>query len=213
MTNQLKSKLTDIARQEIPATDPSHDIQHTLRVMTNAVHIAEIEQADLDIIIPAALFHDVITYPKNDPRSAQAQQESADRARQILSNIPEYPQYKIEAVANAIAVCSFSKGIIPTDLEAQILQDADGLEATGAIAIMRTYASTGQMQRPFYHPEDPFAEHRTPDAKAYALDLFYVRLLKVGERMHTQTARQISDQRTQFLYQFLDQFKQELQGS
>ena len=129
-----------------------------------------------------------------------------------MQTLDTYPQEKIALVKTCILECSFSKGIVPALLESKILQDADGLEATGAISIMRTYASTGQMKRPFYHAEDPFCEHREPDASQFALDLFYVRLLKVAERMHTQTAKNIAKRRTDFLIQFLDEFKLELEG-
>ncbi len=113
-------------------------------------------------------------------------------------------------VKKCILECSFSKGIIPDLLESRILQDSDGLEATGAISIMRTYSSTGQMKRPFYNSRDPFCETREPDTMNFALDLFYERLLKVGERMHTETAKVIAKRRTEFLLVFLEEFKQEL---
>ena len=97
-------------------------------------------------------------------------------------------------------------------LESQIVQDADGLEATGAISIMRTFATTGQMNRPFYNPVDPFCKTREPDAMKNALDLFYERLLRVTERMHTKTAKKISTRRTAFLRKFLKELDLELKG-
>lgn len=66
------------------------------------------------------------------------------------------------------------------------------------------------MERPFYNNDDPFCEHREPNANNYALDLFYERLLKVEERMHTTTAKKIAKRRTAFLYDFLEEFKKEL---
>ena len=165
------------------------------------------------VVAPAALFHDVITYPKDDPRSTLAQEESAELAMNVLRNLQEFPVQKIEAVGYAIEVCSFSKEITPETLEAKILQDADGLEATGAIAIMRTFASTGQMGRPFYHLDDPFAESgRELDSLKYAVDLFYVRLLQVAGRMHTTRARKIALRRTDFLNIFLEELSLELVG-
>ncbi len=212
MTKDLHEKLIDIACKRIPNNDPSHDIEHTLRVLANALRIAEAEDADEDIIIPAALFHDIITYPKNDPRSVNAQEESSLLAKEILEGLSEFPQAKIASVTEAIRLCSFSKGVVPDQLEAKVLQDADGLEATGAISIMRTYASTGQMKRPFYHPTDPFATSRPVDAKSFPLDLFFERLLKVEERMHTPTAKSIAQRRTAFLHKFLDEFRLEFDG-
>ena len=66
------------------------------------------------------------------------------------------------------------------------------------------------MKNPFYHPIDPFCKNRNPDAHAYALDLFFVRLLKIVERMHTKTAKIIAKRRTKFLQDFLKEFKLEL---
>lgn len=112
----------------------------------------------------------------------------------------------------SIYFCSFRKGIVPESIEAKILQDADGLEATGAISIMRTFSSTGQMGRQFYEPSDPFCEKRTPEDLKYGLDLFYTRLLVVESRMHTKTAKEIAGRRTRFSMAFLDELKAELEG-
>jgi uncharacterized protein len=213
MNADLRTQLINTATSKIGYEDPSHDITHTLRVLSTAEKIASAENVDLDIIIPAAIFHDVINYPKNDPKSKLSSTESADYAETILLEISDYPKEKIEAVKTAITSCSFSKGIVPEQLEAKILQDADRLEATGAISIMRTFASTGKMGRPFYHTEDPFCESRTPDDLKYAVDLFYTRLLKVGEQMHTSTAKVIANRRTEFLNSFLSELEQELDES
>lgn len=212
MHRTLRSRLVALAQRRITGDDPSHDLHHALRVLANAERIARAEGADLDVIVPAALLHDVVNHPKHDPRASRASDESAALAARILRRVPGYPRAKISAVAEAIARCSFSKGLPPATLEAAVLQDADGLEATGAIAIMRTFASTGQMRRPFYHASDPFCRTRVPDPKHFAVDLFYARLLKVLGRMHTPTARRIAKRRTAFLQKFLAEFRRELAG-
>ncbi|MCK9344648.1 MAG: phosphohydrolase, partial [Candidatus Pacebacteria bacterium] len=107
---------------------------------------------------------------------------------------------------------SFSKGITPDLIEAKGLQDADRLEATGAISIMRTFASSGQMNRPFYSPEDPFCENGHTDFRS-GIDLFYRRLLIVEKTMHTELAKKMARKRTQFLEKFLEQFREELVDS
>jgi uncharacterized protein len=175
-----------------------------------AERITKAEKADLEIVIPAASFHDIIVYPKYDPRSKTETDESAEYAAKILESIKGFPKSKIEKVKIAIRQCSFSKGIMPDLLEAKILQDADRLEATGAISIMRTFSSSGQWKRPFYHPTDPFWKKRNPDAHQYALDLFPVRLLQVERSMHTKLAKAIAKRRTQFLRKFLKEFELEL---
>lgn len=212
MNTELKNQLIKIAKEKISDADVSHDFYHAMRVLSNAERISKEEGGDFDIIIPAALFHDLIVYPKNHPEKFKSQEESADAAEIILNPIDGFPKAKVEKVQTCILECSFSKGIVPSLLESQILQDADGLEATGAISIMRTYSSTGQMKIPFYNIEDPFCKNREPNATKFALDLFYERLLKVAERMHTKTAKKIAERRTEFLITFLKEFELELDG-
>ena len=210
MNIKLKEKLIDIAKQRISNDDPSHDFLHALRVLVVAEQIAKEEKADLDIVVPAALFHDLVNHPKNDPHSKDAPNESAELAKQILEEIKEYPKKKIEKSQTAIRCCSYSRGILPELLEAKILQDADGLEATGAISIMRTFSSTGSMKRIFYHQRDPFCKDREPDDLKFALDLFFTRLLKLKARMNTATAKKMAQRRTLFLQAFLRELELEL---
>ena len=90
------------------------------------------------------------------------------------------------------------------------MQDADRLEATGAISIMRTFTSGGQMNRNLYNPNDPFRESSAPENFTFSLDLFYKRLLLVEATMHTDFARAIAKRRTEFLKSFLSEFREEL---
>lgn len=212
MNAVLRSELIEIARERIPGLDVSHDFEHALRVLSNAERIAQKEGGDLDVLVPAALFHDLVVYQKDHPDTHKSQAESAAAAEKILSSLNGFTKEKIGKVKAGILECSFSKGLPPSSLESKILQDADGLEATGAISVMRTYSSTGQMKRPFYHPDDPFCEKREPHAPDFALDLFFERLLKVADRMHTETAKKIAERRTAFLKEFLSELKLELDG-
>lgn len=211
MNQALKNKLLKIAKEKI-VNDPSHDFNHTLRTLNLALEIGKREGADFDILIPAVLFHDVIVYRKDSPESKNETEESAELAMRTLKKIKEFPQKKIPKILTAIRHCSFSKGIRPDFLEAAILQDADRLEATGAIAIMRTFSSGGQMNRPLYGPDDPFCKKRRPDFK-FALDLFFNRLLVVEKGMHTKYAKKLARGRTIFLKKFLKQLKIELKES
>lgn len=212
MNDLLRKKLIGLAKQHYSNEDPSHDFGHILRVLSNAETIAQKEHADMDILLPDLLFHDVVNHPKNSSKAQFASDESAEYIKKILQGIKKYPKEKIPQVAYAVSVCSFNKGIVPNTLEAKILQDADGLEATGAISIMRTYASTGQMKKPFYNTNDPFCKKREPDPHEYALDLFFKRLLKIKERCHTKKAKEIAERRTRFLFDFLKEFEKELNG-
>ena len=212
MDTLLRDRLIKVALKTIDdrGNDPSHDGNHAMQVLKNVELLAEREGGDLNILIPAALLHDVVIYAKDDPRSDRAPAESAELTKEILEQEADYPKEKITAVMEVIERCSFNKTEEPKTIEVKILRDADKLEATGAVSVMRTFSSGGQMGRPLYHREDPFAENRTADAKEQSLDLFYERLLIAQDRMYTDTAKKIAIQRTEILHQFLEQLKKEI---
>lgn len=209
MNSNFKRKLLNIAEKFQTKNDPSHDFQHVLRVTNMAEIIGKKEKADLDILIPAALFHDIVVYKKNSPKSKHETLESAQKTTKILQKIEKFPKDKIGSVAICIKQCSFSKNIKAEMLETKIIQDADRLEACGAISIMRTFSSGGQMNIPFYNPDDPFCDKNNEEFKS-DLVLFYRRLLVVGEKMHTKYAKKIAERRTIFLKNFLTELRREL---
>lgn len=213
INKKLKEQLITIARKKISSTDPSHDINHALRVMNLCSMIAIKEEGNEDILVPAALFHDLINYPKDHSKAKYNSSLSAESTKTILDNISEYPKSKIDKTCKAIEQCSFTKNIKPDFIESAILQDADGIEATGAISIMRTFASAGSMQKIFYNPKDPFCEKRSPNDKKYSIDLFYSRLMQIEKRLHTETAKEIAKKRIVFLQIFLNQLKKELEDT
>lgn len=210
MNKLLKEQLIGIAKEKMPKDDPSHDIDHALRVLAISEKIATAENADFDIIVPSAIFHDVISYPKNHHKRLHSSKESAEFAKRILKNIESFPKDKIGKVYESINLCSFTKGLKPNFLEGKILQDADSLEATGAVSIMRTFSSAGIMNKAFYNVLDPFCKKRNPDDNKYALDLFFTRLLVVQSRLHTKTAKNIVKRRVSFLKVFLKELEFEL---
>lgn len=204
-------KLKVIARNVISCDDPSHDFEHACRVLSNALYLQSVEGGDLDVIIPAALFHDAIVYPKNDPRTKLSSKESSELARGVLLGLDWYDASKVDLVVRAIYEHSFSKGIVSDLIESQIIQDADRLEITGAMAIMRVFCSSGQMSRSFYFSDDPFCENRVPEGKKYALDFFYGRMLGVGDKMNTKSAKELARGRVEYLHGFIEQIKLELE--
>jgi uncharacterized protein len=209
----LIEKLKVIARDVISSDDPSHDFEHACRVLKNALYLQSLEGGDLEVIIPAALFHDAIVYPKDDPRSKLSSKESSETAIRVLLGLDYFPKEKIQQVVRVIYEHSFSKGIVSDLVESKIIQDADRLEVTGAIAIMRVFCSSGQMKRGFYSSDDPFCVSRKPEGKKYALDFFYDRLLRIGDKMNTLSAKEMAKSRVSYLHGFIEQFRIELEIS
>lgn len=190
--------------------DVSHDMTHALRVMKLVKYLSFFEGGNLRVIIPAALFHDIICYPKDSPQTKNSTKESADLAEIVLLKHHFLEPKEIAEVKRIINNCSFSKKIPSTSIEENIVRDADLLEASGAISIMRTFASAGIMNHSFYDIKDPFAKNRQPDDRTYALDLFFTRLLQIRKHLKTETAKQILDKREAFLKQFLKQLETEV---
>jgi len=199
-----------IAEERLPKDDPSHDISHSFRVLGNMKRIVQSVPADMEILTPAALFHDLVNLPKDSPHAREAPRLSAEAARVILTDIEDYPLEKIAEVERCIGECSFGNHARPTSVESAILQDADALESVGVIAIMRTFASSGILKRGFYHPQDPFCEIRKPDPRNFAVDLFFSRLFLVYERLNTEPAREMAKQREKFMHAFLRQLGEEI---
>ncbi len=122
----------------------------------------------------------------------------------------DYPERKRDLVLDCIRFHSFSRGIVPSHIEGKIVQDADRLDAMGAIGMARLFATGAQMKRPFYHETDPFAEHRELDDKRYSLDHVYTKLLKLADTMHTPMAKAMAATRMEFINQYLQQLRAEL---
>jgi uncharacterized protein len=190
--------------------DPAHDFQHILRVFRNAEFIGRREGAEMEVLLPAALLHDLVVYPKGSAKTSRSADDSADLAEKILH---EYscPKEKIDRICYCIRTHSYSKRLTPSSLEGRILQDADRLDALGAIGIARTFSVGGSERRTFYNPDDPFWKSgRNPDDRQWTLDHFQSKLLKLKNSMHTQTGRAMAQERTAFMELFVRQLQHEI---
>lgn len=189
--------------------DPSHDILHVGRVVQLAEKLAFEEGADPEVVLPAAYLHDCIYISKTDSRRSQASTLSADKAVQLLREW-NYPEEKLQAVHAAIAAHSFSARISASSLEAKVVQDADRLDAIGAIGIARCFAFSGLAKRALYNPVDPFCESRLPDDQSNTVDHFFIKLLKLPERLHTKSARIEGEKRLRTMKLYLEALQTEL---
>ncbi len=195
----------------LSSTDAAHDVARAFRVLHTAKLIAEGEQHPTTAnLIAACLLHDLVTLPKDHPERHKASRMSADAAIKILA-AEGFSDDAMLDVRHAIEAHSFSAGIPARTSTARILQDADRLEALGAIGLARVFAVSGALGRPLWHPDDPFAEHRSLDDTRWALDHFEVKLLKLPERMNTETGRRLAKARASVLTRYLDDLKAEIE--
>ncbi|MGI0018237.1 MAG: HD domain-containing protein [Nitrosotalea sp.] len=202
-------KLREQVKKQLAKNDAAHDFEHITRVLKNATIIARKEKASVRMITVAVLLHDIVSYPKSDPRSKNSSLESAEKSRKILQKY-NFTQDQRDIIADAIRDHSFSRGVTPKTLEGKILQDADRLDALGAIGIARTFAVGGAENRPFYNDNDPFCKKRSPDDKSWTFDHFYKKLLLLEKTMNTKTGKIEARRRIKIMKKFLDELKKEI---
>ena len=190
----------------------SHDFFHTQRVYNMAIRIAKKEKADMEIVQAAALLHDIGRYREEKDSSLCHAEESAKLAPKILKRI-NFPQKKIDAVLHCIRVHRYSKGLKPETKEAKIMQDADRLDALGAICIARVFTYGGQLKRLIHNPEIKPRKRYDPRSGSTSMNHFYEKILKIKpETFKTKTARKIARKRYEFMAMYLKQFKKEWKG-
>ena len=194
--------------------DGSHDVGHLSRVWANARVILAAERGaaeggDSEVLAAAVLLHDCVHVEKSSPLRSQASRLAAERGRGILAELG-WERARIDAVAHAIEAHSFSAAIAPMTLEARILQDADRLEAIGAIGVARCFYTAGRMGSALYDQDDPRGERRELDDGAFAIDHFRTKLLRLEGGFQTATGVRLARERTQFLADFLAAFEAEI---
>jgi len=193
--------------------DSAHDISHFRRVWMTARKIMIHHQADPLVVLPACYFHDIVSLPKNHPERSQSSRLAARKTRDILHrDFPDFPPDRFAAVEHAIEAHSFSAGIAPQSIEAKIVQDADRLEALGAIGLARVFAVSGGLGVALFDAEDPFADARPLDDRAFALDHFQTKLLRLPDTMQTDVGRELAQHNADFLVHFMAKLSAELQG-
>jgi len=203
------SVLRNKVKKMMANNDPAHDFEHVLRVYVNAEKICTKEKVEKKLVLTATLLHDIVSFPKTDQRSKTSSTKSAVKAKIILKKL-NYSIDEIKIIIDAIESHSFSKNKKPTTKEGKILQDADRLDALGAIGIARTFAVAGAENRSFYNPNDPFCSSRKADDKLWAVDHFFKKLLLLEAKMNTKSAKIEAKRRTKIIKIFLNDLKQEI---
>ncbi len=191
------------------AEDAAHDAMHIHRVVANARALAEAEGADCAVVLPAAWLHDCVIVPKDSLERMMASRLAATAAAAYLHDLG-YPAVHIPAIQHAIEAHSFSARIAPRTLEAQVVQDADRLDALGAVGIARTLMLGGAMGKPLYDADEPFPVARAADDGENVLDHFFVKLLTLSDTMQTRAGRAEAERRTDFMHRYLAQLGDEI---
>jgi uncharacterized protein len=208
------AELMQLVLERFETSDLAHDVRHVQRVYRTAIALAGSHDADADLAGAAALLHDLVEVPKESAARAQASQRSAVVSIPVLEEAG-YGPGEVAEIAAAIRSCSWSSGLEPSGPIGAVLQDADRLDAIGAIGIARTFTTAQAMKTrgaplELYDQNDPLAHEREPDDRAYALDHFAVKLLELADGMHTATAKREAGRRQRTMLAFLEELEREL---
>ncbi|MCX6677105.1 MAG: HD domain-containing protein [Methanothrix sp.] len=203
-----ESRLNDI-RSMYRGADPAHDFSHIWRVYKNARIIGQEEGADMQVLLLAALLHDVGSKKKHNSLQGESEGWGKRAVEAFLESIG-LEEGAREKVHYAVDVHRFSGKIVPVTLEARILQDADRLDALGAIGIARVFLTGGALGRELYHSSDPFCRAREPDDGEWNLDHFYKKLLKLESGMHTERGKKLAAVRTAVLRRYILDLEEEI---
>ena len=211
--NDIIQKTSAYIKQEFSDDSSGHDWWHIYRVWKNAIAICEQERADRFTVELAALLHDLDDWKFNEnedetPNRAKAWMESCNVNSEMIEKVCEiimHISYKGAQVENKMK-----------SLEGLIVQDADRLDAIGAIGIGRAFAYGGYKNRPMYDPERSNKMHASfeeyKNSKSDTINHFYEKLLLLKDMMNTGTAKRIAEQRHEVMLSFLSQFMNEWEG-
>ena len=206
MINNIASSVKEACKND----SSGHDWWHIFRVVNLAKHIGKKEGANLDMVELAALLHDLDDWKLNESNEGHL-----PKARKILSE-NGYSAETINTILGIIDEVSFKGAGVetkPSTLEAMVVQDADRLDAIGAIGIARTFAYGGHKNQPLHNPDlkpnlhGSFEEYKK--TRTSTINHFYEKLLLLKDRLNTPTAKQLAEKRHQFMEQFLEQFYSE----
>lgn len=209
---QLVQNATIFIKEIFQNDFSGHDFFHSMRVYRTAINIAEAEHADMEVVALAALLHDVDDR-KLSPMTAEKKENTARFMRS--QNVPES---EIRQVCQIIDEVSFkgTDSVRPSTPEGKCVQDADRLDALGAIGIARTFAYGGSHNRAIYDPELPprtaMNQAQYYSSKSTSLNHFYEKLFLLEGMMNTETGKAIARKRTQYMQQFVDEFLNEWDG-
>ena len=209
--NEIIEQLIKQIKGQFENDSSGHDWFHIERVWKLAKQIAVKENANVFVVELGALLHDIADHKF----VADFEEESIKRTKELLEPLMVNDDI-IEQVQHIVLNCSFKGGVEKNkmkSLEGKIVQDADKLDAIGAIGIARTFAFGGKFGSILYDPEVKPINHQSLESyqknRTHTINHFYEKLLLLKDLMYTQTGKQIAEQRHQFMEDFLTQFYNE----
>jgi uncharacterized protein len=204
----------DFVRKRLAGAEGGHDWWHIYRVWKTAEKIAETEPVDLMVVVLGALLHDIADSKFHGGDETVGPQIAGEFLRSL--NLPEDTIVQVQKIIENISFKGGKEKIRFRSTELDVVQDADRLDAIGAIGIARTFNYGGHKNREIYNPEIP--PDLTMDKETYkncsapTLNHFYEKLLLLKDLMNTSTGRKMAESRHDFMLKFLEEFYREWEG-
>ena len=213
-TTPLLDEIEAFARVRCERLDTAHDALHLTRVLANARQLIDAERAagavvDAVVVEAACWLHDAVQLPKGSGPAGESARQSAVVARAFLAE-RDVDASLVDAIAHAVEAHSYSGGLTPTTLEAAILQDADRIDALGAVGIARLWVTGVSLGGALHHHSDPAGTGRELDDRSYSLDHIERKLLRLPATMNTDSGRREAERRAEFVRQYRAEFLREL---
>lgn len=212
--NDFVFQTAKFVRSKLEGEGSGHDWWHIDRVWKNSKLIASTENVDMEIVELVALLHDISDWKFNDGDESIGPKVAGEFLESIGFDLE-----KIERIKKDISGVSFKGNKEKNNnisIECQVVQDADRLDAIGAIGIARCFAYGGYKNREIYNPEIQFNPNQTPEEYKKnvgpSINHFYEKLLLLKNLMNTKMGKSIAEQRHQFMENYLDQFYREADG-
>lgn len=212
MNKEIIARATAYVKEKFENEYSGHDWFHTLRVFRTATRIAEAEGADVETVQLAALLHDV------DDRKLSPETYAEQKNARVFLAENGVEESVICEICRIISEVSFvgSDSVVPSTLEGKCVQDADRLDAIGAIGIARAFAYGGNHNRLMYHPDIApklnMSREEYIKSNSTTVNHFYEKLFKLTDMMNTDTARSIAKERDEYMKAFIAEFLNEWEG-
>ena len=212
--NRTVERTVQLVKEKLGDDTTGHDYFHIMRVRALAARLAEQEGADVFVVELAALLHDIADWKfhggdlNEGPRVASEWLQSIGEKAQTIE--------KVAAIIKEVSYKGAGVQTTPASLEGKVVQDADRLDALGAIGIARTFAYGGKFERQMYDPDRPPVMHQSfeeyKNAKGTTLNHFYEKILLLKDRLNTESARALAEERHKYVADFVERFLLEWEG-
>ncbi len=218
---EIIHKIKEIVEKELSCS--AHKLDHVMRVYNMCILLSEYEEnVDLDILIPAALLHDIARVIESQDKTGDIDHAilGSNMAENILNSL-NYKEEKIEGIKHCIISHRYRSGNEPKTIEAKILFDADKLDVIGSIGIVRTFMLAGQfgqslsINKPLneYMDGNTSENGRLKDVSEHTPFIEYeVKFKKIPEKLYTKKGKEIGEKRLEFMNDFFERLKLEIEG-